>query len=358
MDTEPDGRPGGDQWPLVAGYLNAASMGVPSRAVVAAMRADLDRWSTGTATAPGYDEDVRRARAAFARLVGADVGRVAVGSQVSALVGLVAASLPDGARVVCPEGEFTSVVYPFLVHADRGVGVETVPVAGLADAVRPGVDLVAFSLVQSADGALADADAIRSAAREAGAIVLADLTQAAGWLPVDAGDFDVTVTGAYKWLCAPRGSAFMTVSPELTSRLRPLYAGWYAGESPWDSVYGSDMRLAADARRLDLSPAWPVWAGTAPAIELFAELAGPGAPHVDAVRVHGAGLADSVRRGLDLEPTGSPILSLPDADGRVQAALEAAGCRVAARAGGVRIAFHLWNDGADARRVLDAVRAR
>lgn len=356
MDTEPDGRPGGDQWPLVPGYLDAASMGVPPRVVSAAMRADLDRWSAGEATAPGYDEDVRRARAAFARLVGVDVSHVAVGSQVSALVGLVASSLPDDARVVCPQGEFTSVVYPFLVHADRGVQVETVPLEGLADAVRPGVDLVAFSLVQSADGARADDVAIRAAAREAGALVLADLTQAVGWLPVVASDFDVTVTGAYKWLCAPRGSAFLTADPELTSRLRPVYAGWYAAQRPWASVYGSDMHLAADARRLDLSPAWPVWAGTAPAIELFADLAGPGASGVDAVRSHGANLADTVRRGLGLEATGSPILALPDAGGELRAALGAAGCGVAARAGRVRIAFHLWNDDADARRVLEAVR--
>lgn len=355
MDTEPDGRPGSAQWPLVPGYLNAASMGVPPRVVVAAMHADLDRWGAGAATAPGYDEDVRRARAAFARLVGVDDTHVAIGSQVSALVGLVASSLPDGARVVCPEGEFTSVVYPFLVHADRGVHVETVPLDRLADAVRTGVDLVAFSLVQSADGVRADDVAIRSAARDAGALVLADLTQAAGWLPVTASDFDVTVTGAYKWLCAPRGSAFLTAAPELTARLRPLYAGWYAAERPWASVYGSDMHLAADARRLDLSPAWHVWAGTAPAIELFADLAGPGAAEVDAVRHHGARLADTVRQGLGLPATGSPILALPDADGGLQAALEAAGCGVAARAGNVRLAFHLWNDDADARRVLEAV---
>ncbi len=231
---------------------------------------------------------VRRAREAFARVVRVGVERVAVGPQVSVLVGLIAANLPRGARVVVPTGEFTSVTYPFLVHDDRDVLVEHVPLAGLADAVRPGVDLVAFSLAQSADGTVADADAVLAAAADSGTIVVADLTQAAGWLPVDAGRFDVTVTGAYKWLCAPRGSAFLTVAPHLADRIRPVCAGWYAGESIWASVYGPAMALAGDARRFDTSPAWPVWVGTAPAVELFAGwLDDPATARV--VATHGAG---------------------------------------------------------------------
>jgi hypothetical protein len=43
-----------------------------------------------------------------------------VGGSVSALVGLVAAAVPDGARVLVAEGEFTSVSFPFAAHAGRG----------------------------------------------------------------------------------------------------------------------------------------------------------------------------------------------------------------------------------------------
>ncbi|MDO8108286.1 aminotransferase class V-fold PLP-dependent enzyme [Isoptericola sp. b441] len=343
-------------WDPVPGYLDAASMGLPPRAVLEAMAADLDTWRAGGARPAAYDEVVRRARAAFARLVQVGVERVAVGPQVSVLVGLVAANLPAGARVVVPSGEFTSVTYPFLVHDDRDVQVDHVPLAGLADAVRPGVDLVAFSLAQSADGTLVDADAVLTAAEESGTIVVADLTQAAGWLPVDAGRFDVTVTGAYKWLCAPRGSAFLTVAPHLADRLRPMCAGWYAGESVWASVYGPAMALAGDARRFDTSPAWPVWVGTAPAVELFAGWMDD--PRTaDVVRHHGARLADRVRASLSLEPQGRPVVALPDPDGTRRRALESVGCRVAGRAGMVRLAFHLWNDEADADRAAAALSA-
>ena len=35
-------------------------------------------------------------------------------------------------------------------------------------------------------------------------------------------------------------------------------AGWYAGQHPWESIYGTPLRLAEDARRFDVSPAWKI----------------------------------------------------------------------------------------------------
>jgi len=345
-------------WDPVPGYLNVAAMGLPPREVVAAMAADLQAWRTGAVGPADYDGAVARARTAFARLVAVDPGRVAIGSQVSALVGAVAAGLPDGARVVVPVGEFTSVTFPFMVHGDRGIVVEHVPLDRLSEAVRPGVDVVAFSLVQSADGRVVDLEAVSAAARAAGTLVVADLTQAAGWLPVDAARLDVTVTGAYKWLCSPRGSAFMTIGADAARRLRPVNAGWYAGQVPWASVYGPDMELAADARRFDTSPAWPVWVGTAAAVELFAGLFVDAGPEVAGfVRGHGAALADLARSGLGRPPVGLPVLALPDAGGAAADALRRTGCQVASRAGGVRISFHLWNDEDDVDRVVEALRS-
>lgn len=254
----------------VPGYLDAATCGLPARATVDAMRGALDTWQAGKADLAVYDEAVRASRAAFARLVGVDPSWVATGSQTSALVGLVASSVPDGAEVLVVDGDFASVVFPFLVHADRGVTVRQVPLESLADEVRASTHTVAFSLVQSRDGRIADVDAIRTAAAATGAVTVCDVTQAAGWLPVDATLFDVTVCASYKWLSAPRGTAFLTVRPELLDRLRPTSAGWYAGEEIWSSVYGPHMALATDARRLDVSPAWLCWVGAVPALELVA----------------------------------------------------------------------------------------
>ncbi len=48
----------------------------------------------------------------FARLVGVELAQVAVGSTVSELVGSVVAALPEGARIVVPDIEFTSTLFP------------------------------------------------------------------------------------------------------------------------------------------------------------------------------------------------------------------------------------------------------
>jgi selenocysteine lyase/cysteine desulfurase len=72
----------------------------------------VDDWRSGRASAPGYDQYVARGRSAFARLVGVPDEDVATGSQTSAFAGLVAASLPDGAEVLCAQGDFTSVLFP------------------------------------------------------------------------------------------------------------------------------------------------------------------------------------------------------------------------------------------------------
>ena len=140
------------------------------------------------------------------------------------------------------------------------------PLQDLAASVTDRTTLVAFSLAQSACGSLVDGAAVARAAPEVGALTFCDLTQAAGWLPVQAGDYDLTVCSAYKWLCQPRGTAYLTVRPELVEQIRPIHAGWYAGEDVWASCYGPQMHLATDASRFDVSPAWLSWVGAVPAL--------------------------------------------------------------------------------------------
>lgn len=336
-------------WPRVTGYLNAATLGVPPRPVVEAMTADVARWAAGEVDAVRYDDQVARCRELFARLVGVPTSWVATGANTSVMVALVASALPDDAEVVVPEGDFTSVVFPFLVHAHRGVRVRAVPLDGLAEAVRPSTTLVAWSLAQSSDGTVADCDAVVEAARRHGATTVCDMTQAVGWMPCDASIFDVAVCTAYKWLCHPRGAAYLSLRPEVAARLHPLQAGWYAGESRWDSCYGTDMQLAADARRFDVSPAWLSWVGAVPAMELFAAL------DPEQARAYDAGLADALLTRLGLAPQGRAVVSLPDPHGALKAALTDKGATVAGRAGRVRIAFHLWNDEDDVELAASAL---
>jgi selenocysteine lyase/cysteine desulfurase len=333
----------------VPGYLNAATLGLPPTAVVEATREAITQWQLGRATAAGYDDSVQIARGLYAGLVGAPLDWVAVGSQTSVFAGLVAAALPDDAEVVCVSGDFSSMVFPFLAHADRGVRVRQVPLEDLAASVTPGTTLVAFSLAQSACGSLVDAADVVRAASEVGALTFCDLTQAAGWLPVDATDYDITVCSAYKWLCQPRGTAYLTVRPELVPTIRPIHAGWYAGEDVWASCYGPQMHLAPDAGRFDVSPAWLSWVGAVPALQVMSMVP------TGVIRDHDVALADGLRARLGLAPAGRPVVSLTDPDGRIAARLGQRGAVVASRAGRVRIAFHVWNGEDDVELVADAL---
>jgi selenocysteine lyase/cysteine desulfurase len=245
-----------DQFSPDPGFLDTASAGLPTAGTLAALARALEVWRPGRATPQSYDAAVAAARDRFARLVGVPVDRVAVGSQSSPFAGLVAASLPDGAEVVLPDCDFTSVVFPFLAQQVRGVRVRLVPLEALPEAVSEHTTLVVCSLVQSCDGRLVDLAAIRAVAAASGARVLLDVTQSAGWLPVDISDIDYVVCSAYKWLLCPRGVAFFVIRPERVAELTPVFANWYAGEDPWTSIYGGPLRLATTARRFDLSPAW------------------------------------------------------------------------------------------------------
>ena len=330
-------------------YVNTASIGLPPRRGIAALTAAIETWRTGRAEAADYDELIDRARRQFAGLVGVTPDRVAIGNQVSTFTALVAAALPDGARVLAPEEEFTSVLFPFLAHAARGVRVETVPLSRLVEAMRPGVNLVAVSAVQSADGRLVPGglDALRAAAAEQGCLTYVDATQAVGWLPFRASDFDFVSCAAYKWLLSPRGSAFGVVRPERLEMLRPLYAGWYAGGNPWTSIYGPPLRLATGARRLDISPAWLAWVGTVPALELLTEVG------IASIHQHNVRLANALRGRFGLPAGDSAIVTL-SSDGGLER-LRAAGVRASVRAGAVRVSFHLHNTEADVDTIARAL---
>ncbi|MEU4681306.1 aminotransferase class V-fold PLP-dependent enzyme [Micromonospora sp. NPDC023737] len=335
-------------WQPEPGWLNTASYGLPPEPAWIALQDALADWRVGRTSWEGWGESVDRSREAFARLIGGVPARdVAIGASASQLLAPVAAALPAGATVVVPDMEFTSNLFPWLVQAERGVRVRAVPLTGLVDAIDDDTDLVAFSLVQSADGTVTPYDEIVAAARAHGALVAVDATQAAGWLPFDGTRADVVVAAAYKWLMGPRGAALAYLAPALRERLRPDAAGWYAGADPHASYYGPPLRLADDARRFDISPAWFSWVGLAPAMDLLLDVGLP------TIRSHNVALANRLLTGLGRPPGESAIVTVevPDA----QEKLTRAGVRAAVRAGRVRASFHLYSTVDDVDMTLHAL---
>ena len=334
-------------WTPQGSYLNTASYGFPPAPAWDALQSALDDWCHGRASWEDWSQAVGRSRRAFAELVHVPEDWVVAGANVSSLAGLIAASLPVGSCVLVPETEFTSNLYPWIAQAHRGVRVITVPLGELLHSITPATTVVAVSSVQSNDGTVTSLDEVADAAAEVGAFVFVDASQACGWLPTSADRVDFLACGAYKWLMAPRGSAFMTIRPEHLEWVVPAAAGWFAAEDPHGSYYGPEFRLAKDARRLDVSPAWFSWVGTAPALETVLEIG------VDNIHQHDVGLANRFRAGLGLGPGSSAIVAA-EVDGADEK-LRAAGVLASTRAGKMRAAFHLYNTESDVDRALDAL---
>ena len=337
-----------DLWDPEPGWLNTASYGLPPRPAWEALQAVLSDWRVGATSWEPWDESTTRSREAFARLVGADPGDVFVGSTVSAAMAPIAAALPDGAKVLTDDVEFTSNVFPWKVHEDRGLEVVAVPGDELVAAIRPGIDLVAVSAVQSSTGAVLDLPSVVAASKQIGALVVIDGSQAVGWLPLTVDGIDALVVHTYKWLMSPRGATLGYLSPRLQERCRPSAAGWYAGRTVHASYYGSDMDLAPGARKFDQSPAWFCYVGAAPALELVEQIG------VETINRHNLELANEFRAGLGLPPSNSAIVStnLPGA----QEAFETAGIRAAVRDGKLRASFHIYTTQADVHQALEALK--
>ncbi|QES40890.1 aminotransferase [Streptomyces venezuelae] len=341
----------GTEFAPTSTYLNTAACGLLPRRAVDAIRTLAVENGAGRPGGSGDSETVDAARAAFARVVGVAEGRVAVGGSVAVHAGLIAASLPPGAEVLVPEGDFASIINPFVLRGD--LKVRYAPLAELAAAVRPTTALVSFSAVQSADGRTADLPAVRAAAAVHGARTLLDATQAVGWLPLAADAYDYTLTGAFKWLLCPRGVSFLTVREDAQETLVPLHAGLLAAADTSDSTYGPLAELAPDARRFDEPVAFLAYHGAAASLALVEETG------VDAIHAHDTALAARFRAGLATlghtpVPGTSPIVSVPGLADRAPE-LTRAGILTSARAGHLRSAFHLYNTEADVDRLLDVL---
>jgi isopenicillin-N epimerase len=81
---------------------------------------------------------------------------------------------------------------------------------------------------------------ICAAAREMGILSIIDGAHVPGQVPLDLGQIapDVYTGACHKWLCAPKGSAFLFVRPEIQPVLDPLVVSWgYQAEVPGPSQY-------------------------------------------------------------------------------------------------------------------------
>lgn len=330
-------------------YLDTATYGLAPVPAIAAMTKALAGWQAGSAHwIDDFDSVAERGRVAFARLIGVPAADVALVPSASVGVGTVAASLGPADRVVVPDDEFTSLLFPLLVAARSGVTVSQVPFEALVDRIVPGTTLVACSLVQMQTGRVAALEAILVRAAEVGARVLIDATHGLPFIAADGvlARADYVVCAGYKHLLCPRGVSFFVVHAARHDGLSPWNANWRTTEGHYHRYCGGPLTLLATAGKFDVSPAWFPWIGGAESLELLCTWSAAG--DID----QGRGLAGAIADELGVRWGGASLVSVPVDDlEATSAALGSAGVKAAVRGGRVRLSTHVYNTSADAELV-------
>ena len=177
------------------------------------------------------------ARARLARLMGVPAEHLALTKNTGHGLSIVAdgLKLDAGDNIVSVDCEYPSVVYPWYAQADRGI--ETRLVTPKADGTFTADDLdaamddrtrvVTVSWIQFGTGFRCDLAAITAAAHARNALVVVDVIQGLGALPLTVEELgiDIAVTGAHKWLMAPPGTGGLYVAPHVLDRLRLVNMG-------------------------------------------------------------------------------------------------------------------------------------
>lgn len=334
-------------------YLDTATYGLPPDRALEALRRAEEEWIGGTGVWVEWDRQSDRARQAFARLMKASPARVALLPAASLGVGVVAAALQPGDRVVTPRAEFRSVLYPLLVARDRGIDlVEVDDVDRLADAIVPGTKLVALSLVQMQTGRVLPIRDIVDRAEQVGARVLLDGTHGIPFVSLDdvIDRLDYLVVHAYKHLLCPRGVAFMVLRDDHVGPLPPILSSWRASDDPYRTFFGGPLSLAAGAAQYDASLPWHPWIAAAETLELMVEWQAAG------LLEEPVALARQLADRLGV-PWGGGSLVCPPIDDpeRVRAALAEHRIKASFRGTAVRFSTHVYNDAADIEKAARAL---
>lgn len=211
-------------------------------------------------------------------ILGVEPGHVSMHQNVmvAANVFLSALDYPaDRNRIVYSELNFPSLQY--LLQGERRRGAEIVVVPS-PDGVRVELEellaqidertrVVPISHVLFRSAFVQDAAAIARRCREVGALLLLDVYQSAGIVPLrlEAWGVDAAVGGCLKWLCGGPGNAFLWVRPELGRTLEPAFTGWQSDVEPFAFRSGH--------RRVE-SGAWRFLTGTPNVPALHAARAG------------------------------------------------------------------------------------
>jgi kynureninase len=252
-----------EDYPILATstYMNSNSMGAMHRGSADALREYTQVWEReGVEAWDLWPALIDETADMVAQLFNGGVGNTTLGENVASFQARIAGALDYAERpkVVIEELMFPNVIYVWERYRRLGVELELVPsddgmsvsTERMLEAIDERTSLVSISHAVYVSGALLDVAAICERARQVGALVLCDVYQTAGVVPIDvqAWGLDMLVGGSHKWLCSGPGTCFLWVRPELRERLQPINVGWMAHADPF-AMKPAPIELASNPWR-------------------------------------------------------------------------------------------------------------
>jgi kynureninase len=365
-----------EEFPILARtvYMISNSLGaMPLRAREGLLRY-ADQWETRGVRAwhEGWWEKPLTTGNVLADILGAPSGSISMHQNVSVAEAILLSCFefrPPRNRIVYTSMNFPSVMYIMEEQRRRGAEIVEVP----ADPDGIGVDrerllaaidertlLVPVSHVLFRSAFIQDAAAIVKRAHEVGALVILDIYQSAGCVPVDlrALDVDFAVGGSVKWLCGGPGAGYLYVRPDHAERLHPTATGWQAHANPFAFEVGR-MRWGAPAWRfLNGTPNVPALFAAEEGYRIIREV-GVAAIREKSLRLTDLLIAEALAAGLEVrcprrreQRGGTVALDVPEAEA-VCAELLRREIIVDYRPGsGIRVSPHFYSTEDECREVV------
>jgi kynureninase len=268
-------------------YLISNSLGAMPVEVQDSLLQYAQEWRTRGVRAwhEGWWEAPVRVGDLVAPFLGVGAGQVAMQPNVTLATAIFLSCLDypsERRRIVTTSLDFPSIGYLLAGEERRGAQVHVVPSTDgigidegeLLQAIDERTRLVLTSHVLFRSAYVQDAAAIAAQCRRHGALLLLDVYQSAGILPLelDAWGVDAAVGGCLKWLCGGPGNAFLWLDPELSRSLEPSLTGWQSHQDPF--AFELEHRRAEQGawRFLTGTPSLPALFAARPGLELLGRL--------------------------------------------------------------------------------------
>ncbi|MGZ3750740.1 MAG: aminotransferase class V-fold PLP-dependent enzyme, partial [Mucilaginibacter sp.] len=263
-----DSLPAKNMFEIKGTFLNAAYTHPMSIGTASAIKSYLDFRLINGKTVQDIDGDRNTARGLYARLINADPDEISWIPSTMVGENLIVSGLGlhgTKARIVTDAYHFDGSLYLYDEMAKMGADVDlllpknnAISIDDIDKAIKPGTKLVAVSLVSMINGYQHDLKAICDIAHSRGALVYADIIQAAGAVPIDvhASGIDFCACSTFKWLMGDYGIGFLYVRKDRLPLLKRSQYGYRQltdnsshvfpfdtpGKEPFDYVQGDKTR--------------------------------------------------------------------------------------------------------------------